>query len=158
MGDKDEEIGLGEREQASDKDKDKEEREEEGRSPSDFLSLDSSATEMKQQMTFAPSDLRQWDFRVSRIGGWIMRYPKGDTVTQRLAMDTVAQDLQKREEPPRIEEGESPPRKKFIRSPLKMCTLEKYGFIYHPDPKNDNFVDRKKKREMEIIGKVKKGL
>ena len=56
MGDKDEEIGLGEREQASDKDKDKEEREE-GRSSSDFLSSDSSATEMKQCMTFAPSDL-----------------------------------------------------------------------------------------------------
>ena len=109
MGDKDEEIGLGEREQASDKDKDKEEREEEDCSSSDFLSLEGSATEMKQRMTFTPSDLRQWDFRVSRIGGWIMWYLKGDTVTQRLAMDTVAQDLQKREEPPRIEEGESPP-------------------------------------------------
>ena len=59
MGDKDEEIGLGEREQASDKDKDKEERAEEGRSSSDFLSSEGSATEMKQQMTFAPSDLRQ---------------------------------------------------------------------------------------------------
>ena len=61
-------------------------------------------------------------------------------------MDTMAQDLQKREEPPRIEEGESPPHKKFICSPLKMCTLDKYGFIYHPDPKNDNFVDRKKEK------------
>ena len=79
MGNKDEEIGLGEREQASGKDKDKEEREEEGCSSSDFLSSDSSATEMKEWMTFAPSDLQQWDFRVSRIGGWIMRYPKGDT-------------------------------------------------------------------------------
>ena len=59
MGDKDEEIGLGKREQASDKDKDEEEREEEGHSSSDFLSSDSSATEMKEQMTFAPSDLRQ---------------------------------------------------------------------------------------------------
>ena len=158
MGDKDEEIGLGKREQASDKDKDKEEREEEGCSSSDFLSSEGSATEMKQCMTFAPSDLQQWDFRVSRIGGWIMRYLKGDTVTQRLAMDTMAQDLQKREEPPRIEEGESPLHKKCIHSPLKMCTLDKYGFTYHPDPKIDNFVDRKKKREMEIIGKVKKGL
>ena len=109
MGNKDEEIGLGKREQASDKDKDKEEREEEGCSSSDFLSLQGSATEMKQHMTFAPSNLRQWDFRVSRIGGWIMQYPKGDTVTQKLAMDTMAQDLQKREEPPRIEEGESSP-------------------------------------------------
>ena len=114
MGDKDEEIGLGKREQASDKDKDKEEWEEEGRSSSGFLSSESSATEMKQRMTFAPSDLQQWDFRVSRIGGWIMRNPKGDTVTQRLAMDTVAQDLQKREEPPRIEEGESPHVKKLF--------------------------------------------
>ena len=57
MGDKDEEIGVGEREQASDKDKDKEERDEEGCSSSDFLSLEGLATEMKQQMTFAPSDL-----------------------------------------------------------------------------------------------------
>ena len=57
MGDKDEEIGLGEREQASDKDKDKEEREEEGRGFSDFLSTEGSATEMKQHMTFAPSNL-----------------------------------------------------------------------------------------------------
>ena len=57
MGDKDEEIGLGEREQASDKDKDKEEREKEGRSSNDFLSSDSSATEMKERMTFAPSNL-----------------------------------------------------------------------------------------------------
>ena len=45
MGDKDEEIGLGEREQASDKDKDKEEREEEGRGSGDFLSAEGSATE-----------------------------------------------------------------------------------------------------------------
>ena len=59
MGDKDEEIGLGEREQASDKDKDKEEREEEGCSSSDFLSSDNSATltEMKERMRFAPSDV-----------------------------------------------------------------------------------------------------
>ena len=69
MGDKDEEIGLGKREQASDKDKDKEEREEEGCSSSDFLSSDSLATEMKQRMTFAPSDHEQWDFGVSRISG-----------------------------------------------------------------------------------------
>ena len=34
-----------------------------------------------------------------------MQYLKGDTVTQRFAMDTMAQDLQKREEPPRLEEG-----------------------------------------------------
>ena len=97
MGDKDEEIGLSEREQASDKDKDKEEREEEGRSCSDFLSSGSSTTvtEMKERMRSALSDVRQWDFRVSRIGGWIIQYLKGDTVTQRLAMDTVAQDLQK---------------------------------------------------------------
>ena len=57
MGDKDEEIGLGGREQASDKDKDKEEREEEGRGSSDFLSVEGLATEMKQHMIFAPSDL-----------------------------------------------------------------------------------------------------
>ena len=51
MGDKDEEIGLGEREQASDKDKGKEEREEEGCSP--------TVTEMNEWMKFAPSDVRQ---------------------------------------------------------------------------------------------------
>ena len=125
MGDKDEEIGLGEREQASDKDKGKEEREEEGRSP--------TVTEMNERMKFAPSDVRQWDFRVSRIGGWIFRYPKEDTVTERLAIDTVAQELQKREEPSRLEEGECPQGKKMIRSNLKMYTLDKYGFIYIPD-------------------------
>ena len=87
MGDKDEEIGLGEREQARDKDKGKEEREEEGCSP--------TVTEMNERMKFAPSDVRQWDFRVSRIAGWIFQYPKEDTVTERLAIDTVAQELQK---------------------------------------------------------------
>ena len=86
MGNKDEEIGLGEREQVSDKDKGKEEREE-GHSP--------TVTEMNERMKFAPRDVRQWDFRVSRIGGWIFRYPKEDTVTERLAIDTVAQELQK---------------------------------------------------------------
>ena len=104
MGDKDEETGLGEREQVSDKDKGKEEREEEGRSP--------TVTEMNKRMKFAPRDVGQWDFRVSRIGGWIFRYPKEDTVTERLAIDTVAQELQKREEPSRLEEGECPQGKK----------------------------------------------
>ena len=46
----------------------------------------------------------------------------------------------------------------MIRSNLKMYTLDKYHFIYIPDALNDNFVDRKKKRGMEMIGKVKKGL
>ena len=104
MGNKDEEIGLGEREQASDKDKGKEEREEEGHSP--------PVTEMNKRMKFAPRDVGQWDFRVSRIGGWIFRYQKEDTVTERLAIDTVAQELQKREEPSRLEEGECPQGKK----------------------------------------------
>ena len=79
------------------------------------------------------ADVRQWDFRVSRIGGWIFWYLKEDTVTERLAIDTVAQELQKREEPSRLEEGECPQGKKMIRSNLKMYTLDKYGFIYIPD-------------------------
>ena len=49
--------------------------------------------EKKEGMRFAPSDVRQWDFRVSRIGGWLAHYPKEDTVAPRLAMDTMAQDL-----------------------------------------------------------------
>ena len=125
MGNKDEEIGLGEREQASDKDKGKEEREEEGRSP--------TVTEMNERMKFAQSNVWQWDFRVSRIGGWIFRYLKEDIVTERLAIDTVAQELQKWEEPSRLEEGECPQGKKMIHSNLKMYTLDKYGFIYIPD-------------------------
>ena len=44
-------------------------------------------------------------------------------------MDTMAQDLQKPEEPPRLEEGESLSHKKFIWSPLKMCTLDKILYI-----------------------------
>ena len=78
MGDKDEEIGLGKGKQVSDKDKGKEEREEEDHSP--------TVTEMNKRMKFAPRDVGQWDFRVSRIGGWIFRYPKEDTITERLAM------------------------------------------------------------------------
>ena len=104
MGDKDEEIGLGEREEASDKDKGKEKSVEEGRTP--------TITEMKERMKFAPSDVRQWDFRVSRIGAWIFWYLKEDTVTERLAIDTVAQELQKREQPLGLEEGKCLQRKK----------------------------------------------
>ena len=47
-----------------------------------------------------------------------------------------------------------------------MCTLDKYGFTYHLDPKNDNFVDRKKEKgdgdhregEKRTINEIETGL
>ena len=84
---------------------------------------------------FAPSNLRQYDFAISRHSGIISRFPKGPDPAKPPAAALVEQDL------PPFESTEPPPSKKPKVSSVKVWHREdsKRTLLYRPDnPKDDD--------------------
>ena len=99
-----------------------------------------SYEEMKGYLkhTFAPSDLRQFDFAVNRDGLIMSRYRKDGFASEKAAFALVQAGLQPQDPPPPLEPGEEPVRKRTAPQKVKVWPKPSTGLIWKADKREDS--------------------
>ena len=98
-----------------------------------------SYEEMKDYLkhTFAPSDLRQFNFAVNRDGVIVSRYRKDGFASEKAAFALVQAGIQPQDPPPPLEPGEEPVFKRTAPQKVKVWPKPPTGLIWKVDKRED---------------------